>query len=188
MGLPYLHQAMRVWGHTYGLEVTLMDGDMVSETNCVRQPFSWSDVGQNKAIVLINRINLFWGTKWNAQPTCFDETTLQSNHDRSPDILIACVDTKAARNVIERSYIQEIEFCRVLARSREWCIERSIRSRPATQRQEPSQGGPATNGRVNSIRRLPMLLAVKTHCPVAPRPRRWNGKNHSSIRLSRQAP
>lgn len=103
MGLPYLHQAMRVWGRTYGLEVTLMDGDMVSETNCVRQPFSWSDVGQNKAIVLINRINLFWGTNWNAQPTCFDETTLQSNHDRSPDILIACVDTKAARNVIERA-------------------------------------------------------------------------------------
>ena len=62
MGLPYLHQAMRAWGHAYGLEVTLMDGDMVSETNCVRQPFSWSDVGQNKATVLINRINLFWGT------------------------------------------------------------------------------------------------------------------------------
>jgi hypothetical protein len=65
MGLPFLHQAMRAWGHAYGLEVTLMDGDTVSETNCVRQPFSWSDVGQNKATVLIN---LFWGTKWNAQP------------------------------------------------------------------------------------------------------------------------
>jgi PRTRC genetic system ThiF family protein len=73
MGLPYLHQAMRAWGHPFGLEVTLMDGDTVSETNCVRQPFSWSDVGQNKATVLINRINLFWGTKWNALPTSFDE-------------------------------------------------------------------------------------------------------------------
>ena len=70
MGLPYLHQAMRVWGHPHGLEVTLIDGDMVSETNCVRQPFSWSDVGQNKAIVLINRINLFWGTNWNAATHC----------------------------------------------------------------------------------------------------------------------
>jgi len=28
--------------------------------NCVRQPFSISDIGQNKATVLINRINLFW--------------------------------------------------------------------------------------------------------------------------------
>jgi PRTRC genetic system ThiF family protein len=103
MGLPYLHQAMRAWGHPYGLEVTLMDCDVVSETNCVRQPFSWSDVGQNKATVLINRINLFWGTKWNAQPASFDEATLRLNHDRNPDLLIGCVDTRAARGVIERS-------------------------------------------------------------------------------------
>ena len=39
MGLPYLDQAMRVWGHRYGIEVAMMDADTVSETNCVRQPF-----------------------------------------------------------------------------------------------------------------------------------------------------
>jgi len=110
MGLPYLHQAMRAWGHAHGLEVTLMDGDAVSETNCVRQPFSWSDVGQNKAMVLINRINLFWGTKWNAEPACFDETTLRSNHDRNPDLLIGCVDTRAARGVIERSVCKKSSY------------------------------------------------------------------------------
>jgi PRTRC genetic system ThiF family protein len=110
MGLPYLHQAMRAWGHSYGLEVTLMDGDTVSETNCVRQPFSWSDVGQNKATVLINRINLFWGTKWNVQPVCFDETTLRSNHDRNPDLLIGCVDTRAARGVIDRSVSRKSSY------------------------------------------------------------------------------
>ena len=27
MGLPYLDQAMRVWGHPYGLQVCMMDGD-----------------------------------------------------------------------------------------------------------------------------------------------------------------
>ena len=63
MGLPYLDQAMRVWGRSSGLEVVMMDADTVSETNCVRQPFSISDIGQNKATVLINRINLFWGTR-----------------------------------------------------------------------------------------------------------------------------
>ena len=110
MGLPYLHQAMRAWGHPYGLEVTLIDGDAVSETNCVRQPFSWSDVGQNKATVLINRVNLFWGTKWNAQPTCFDEATLRTNHDRNPDLLIGCVDTRAARGVIERSVSKKSSY------------------------------------------------------------------------------
>jgi len=110
MGLPYLHQAMRAWGHVYGLEVTLMDGDTVSETNCVRQPFSWSDVGQNKATALVNRINLFWGTKWNAHPTCFDDSTLLSNHDRNPDLLIGCVDTRAARGVIERSVTRKSSY------------------------------------------------------------------------------
>lgn len=110
MGLPYLHQAMKAWGHPYSLEVTLMDGDTVSETNCVRQPFSWSDVGQNKATVLINRINLFWGTKWNAQPVCFDEATLRSNHDRNPDLLIGCVDTRAGRAVIERSVCRKSSY------------------------------------------------------------------------------
>ena len=110
MGLPYLNQAMRAWGHPYGLDVTLTDGDAVSETNCVRQPFSWSDVGQNKATVLINRINLFWGTKWNAQPACFDEATLRLNHDRNPDLLIGCVDTRAARGVIERSVTRKSTY------------------------------------------------------------------------------
>jgi PRTRC genetic system ThiF family protein len=110
MGLPYLHQAVRAWGHPYGLEVTLMDDDTVSEINCVRQPFSWSDVGQNKATVLINRINLFWGTKWNALPVSFDEATLRANNDRNPDLLIGCVDTRAARRVIERALIKKPSY------------------------------------------------------------------------------
>jgi PRTRC genetic system ThiF family protein len=110
LGLPYLHQAMKAWGHAYGLEVTLMDGDAVSETNCVRQPFSWSDVGQNKARILINRINLFWGTNWNAQPVSFEETTLRANHDRHPDFVVGCVDTRAARAVIERSVTKSSSY------------------------------------------------------------------------------
>ena len=54
LGLPYLHQAMKVWGHTGGLHVMLVDGDQVTETNCVRQPFASADVGLNKAVVLIS--------------------------------------------------------------------------------------------------------------------------------------
>ena len=103
MGLPYLDQAMRVWGRSSGLEVVMMDADAVSETNCVRQPFSTSDIGLNKATVLINRVNLFWGTRWRAEPVFFDERTLDENNDRPVDILIACVDTRAARSIIERA-------------------------------------------------------------------------------------
>jgi PRTRC genetic system ThiF family protein len=86
MGLPYLDQAMRVWGRSSGLEVVMMDADTVSE-----------------ATVLINRINLFWGTRWRAEPTYFDEQTFDRINDRSIDLLIGCVDTRAARNIIARA-------------------------------------------------------------------------------------
>ncbi|HLH36229.1 MAG TPA: PRTRC system ThiF family protein [Alloacidobacterium sp.] len=104
MGLPYLDQAMRVWGHRYGLAVALMDADIVSETNCVRQPFSLSDIGQNKATVLINRINLFWGTNWQAIPNQFHARSFERHYDRCPDLVIGCVDTRAARRAIEGSF------------------------------------------------------------------------------------
>src|SRR6266567_3896056 len=58
-GLPYLHLSMLAQGHPYGLSVTVMDGDNVSPANSVRQPFSRAEIGLNKAIVLVNRINLF---------------------------------------------------------------------------------------------------------------------------------
>src|ERR1700721_622404 len=63
-GLPYLHQAMLALGHPGGLDVTLVDGDRISRINCVRQPFSESEIGLYKATVLATRINLFWGLGW----------------------------------------------------------------------------------------------------------------------------
>ena len=114
MGLPYLDQAMRVWGHRYGLAVALMDADVVSETNCVRQPFSASDIGQNKATVLINRINLFWGLRWQAVPQHFHARSFERNYDRCPDLVIGCVDTRAARKAIDGS------FARALNRACYW--------------------------------------------------------------------
>lgn len=104
MGLPYLDRAMRVWGHRFGLAVALIDADLVSETNCVRQPFSVSDIGQNKATVLINRINLFWGVNWQALPQRFHERTFDREYDRCPDLVIGCVDTRAGRRAIEGSF------------------------------------------------------------------------------------
>jgi len=103
MGLPYLDQALRVWGRFAGLEVLLMDADTVSETNCIRQPFSVSDIGQNKATVLIDRINLFWGTHWRAEPGNFEEQTFDRIQNASVDLLIGCVDSRAARSVIART-------------------------------------------------------------------------------------
>ncbi len=114
MGLPYLDQAMRAWGHPHGLDVALMDGDSVSETNCVRQPFSVSDIGQNKAVVLMNRINLFWGTRWNALPQHFHTHSFDRSRHQCPDLVIGCVDTRAARQAINDS------FSRTLSQTTYW--------------------------------------------------------------------
>ena len=99
LGLPYLHQAMKVWGHAGGIHVMLADGDMVSKTNCIRQPFASADVGLNKAVVLINRVNLFWGLRWQAHPEHFHKDSLRAN-SAGPHLIIGCVDTRAARQAI----------------------------------------------------------------------------------------
>jgi len=103
-GLPYLHQAMLACGHPGGLHVTLMDGDSISPTNCVRQPFSRTEIGLYKAVVLVNRINIFWGLNWEAVPTHLsDRKALSSSHENGfgrTHIVIGCVDTRAARAVI----------------------------------------------------------------------------------------
>ncbi len=66
-GLPYLHHALVAWGVAEGLDVVVMDADTVSPTNCVRQPFGDADIGQNKANVLVNRLNLFHQFNWEAR-------------------------------------------------------------------------------------------------------------------------
>ena len=99
-GLPHLHQAMIALGHPSGLSVTVMDGDRISATNCVRQPFSASEIGLFKSVVLINRLNLFWGLDWEAVPQHVD-----ANHDlrNDFDLVIGCVDSRAARAKIHQT-------------------------------------------------------------------------------------
>jgi PRTRC genetic system ThiF family protein len=95
-GLPYLHQAMLIAGHPGGLQVTLMDGDIISPTNCVRQPFCLAEVGLAKVVVMVSRLNLFWGMSWTALPEYLTARSETANFD----ILIGCVDTRTARGVI----------------------------------------------------------------------------------------
>jgi PRTRC genetic system ThiF family protein len=96
-GLPLLHQALLTTGHP-GLQVIVADGDKVARTNCVRQPFSESEVGLYKSVVLVNRLNLFWGLKWQASTEYVTDKT-----QGSADIIISCVDTRAARLQITKS-------------------------------------------------------------------------------------
>ena len=103
--LPFLHQALLAWGFPGGLDVTVMDGDTVSETNCVRQAFSKADIGKNKATLLIHRINLFCGLEWKAVPRYFSQVMNdRSGNSIRPlsgiDLVIGCVDSRKARREI----------------------------------------------------------------------------------------
>ena len=97
-GLPYLHQALLAFGHPGGLNVTLIDPDTVSESNCVRQPFCRTEVGLPKAVVLAHRTNMFWGLSWQGMQARIE----QLRSGAQVDILIGCVDTRKARRAINR--------------------------------------------------------------------------------------
>src|SRR5258706_12197973 len=86
---------MLALGHPGGLDVTLVDGDRISRINCVRQPFSESEIGLHKATVLATRINLFWGLGWKGTPQFLEEGWRDET-----DIVIGCVDSRKARNMI----------------------------------------------------------------------------------------
>jgi PRTRC genetic system ThiF family protein len=106
-GLPYLHHALIAWGFTDGLQVTVMDADTVSPTNCVRQPFGAADIGQNKATILINRINLFHQLAWHSDEIFFSQgaqNNTGSSYDNTVDFVISCVDTRAARRAMHEAF------------------------------------------------------------------------------------
>ena len=96
--LPYLHHALLAAGHSSGLQVYAIDGDHVKETNCVRQPFTSSEIGLYKVHVLIQRLNVFWGLDWVGLPTY-----VRYGRDiPDSDFLISCVATRAPRSTLAR--------------------------------------------------------------------------------------
>ncbi|WP_434034770.1 PRTRC system ThiF family protein [Cupriavidus sp. a3] len=93
--LARLHHAMLELGHPGGIDCTVYDDDTVSETNIGRQGFYPVDVGQHKATLIVNRLNNLMGTRWEAQ------TRRIGSGDRLVcDMVIGCVDTRAARKAI----------------------------------------------------------------------------------------
>jgi PRTRC genetic system ThiF family protein len=98
--LPYLHKTLVALGHPAGLQVTIIDGDTVSESNCVRQMFSAGDVGRNKADVIVERTNLFFGQGWKA-----NRRYLRDGDALRSDLVIGCVDTRAARKLVARACV-----------------------------------------------------------------------------------
>jgi PRTRC genetic system ThiF family protein len=74
------------------------DDDTVSEFNVGRQGFYPNDVGQYKATLLVNRLNLLMGTNWTAEPRRVD-----SKLNLYADMVIGCVDSRRARHAIAQA-------------------------------------------------------------------------------------
>lgn len=93
--LGRLNQVLLGLGHP-GLAVSCMDGDTVSPYNIGRQRFSQRDVGANKAVTLINRINLFYGIDWQAWPVAWDA---EIGFERA-ELIVSAVDKASVRHEI----------------------------------------------------------------------------------------
>lgn len=93
--LARINSALHSLGHV-GLDVTCYDDDIVTEANLGRQLFSPSEVGANKANVIVTRINRFFGYNWEAGQVLYPED------DAAPtaNITITCVDNAKARIAI----------------------------------------------------------------------------------------
>jgi PRTRC genetic system ThiF family protein len=95
--LARLDIAMKALGHPHGLHVAAFDNDRVSEANVGRQLYSPADIGRHKAIVTIHRLNQFYGLDWIAHPVRYEAFQPNRYSLPSTDILISCVDSRAAR-------------------------------------------------------------------------------------------
>lgn len=80
-----------------GFHVKAIDSDVVSEFNIGRSMFSPVDIGKLKSVVLINRINRFYGFNF--------EADIKDSFDCN--IGISCVDTIKAREKIFESFFND---------------------------------------------------------------------------------
>lgn len=96
MHLGRIHASMLLIGQT-GLQVQLLDDDIVSEANMGRQMFSACDIGEYKSKVIIERINRFYGTRWDYGIERFDDAMVIMR----PHIVITCVDTVKSRRYVD---------------------------------------------------------------------------------------
>ena len=87
--LARINESLVALGHP-GLHVRCFDADVVTEANKGRQLFSESDILLNKALVLINRVNRFFGYEWEAHGREF-------TGNEKANITITCIDTAAGR-------------------------------------------------------------------------------------------
>ncbi len=104
MQLARINEALKKLGHI-GIHVTCFDNDIITEANLGRQLFSASELGMNKAVAMITRVNRFYNNSWTAMPILYSDR-LHMN-DCSANITISCVDSIEARKQINHIVIRD---------------------------------------------------------------------------------
>lgn len=99
--LASLEATLRRLGHP-GFRVAVYDPDTVSASNIGRQRFTASDVGASKSMLLVHRINAFYGLNWRAyvEPLSFEG----ENQYFHADMLITAVDKALFRAEVGQTF------------------------------------------------------------------------------------
>lgn len=92
-GLARLDYALINTGHP-GIRVVAYDHDTISQNNIGRQNFNIADIGKNKAINLVSKINTTFGLNWTAVPRKWNNLSIETN------IIISAVDNIKTRREI----------------------------------------------------------------------------------------
>jgi len=101
--LARINKGLQGLGHP-GIHVTVYDHDEVSESNVGRQMFSPADIGVNKAISSVTRLNRFFGYDWRAAP--------HEYRGEPVNIIISCTDNVKSRMYISQIFNDDKQFAR----------------------------------------------------------------------------
>ncbi len=101
--LARISHSLVALGHA-GLSVRVFDDDTVTSANLGRQLFTASELGLNKGVALINRINRFFGSNWKAVTQKYIAKLMSCYPEFNASITVSCVDTVAARFEIAQSF------------------------------------------------------------------------------------
>ncbi|UOE47889.1 PRTRC system ThiF family protein [Mucilaginibacter sp. SMC90] len=95
--LARLNFMLNELGHP-GLSVRVFDDDLIERNNRLRMLFSSEETGFYKSVILINRINLAFGTNWKAVTERFTHDTVKTEPGIAmATVTITCVDSAEAR-------------------------------------------------------------------------------------------
>lgn len=92
-----LNHALERMDHK-GLEVHVIDDDIVEENNVGRQMFTYPDIGDHKARAAVSKINMAYGLDWSCELVKFNENQLYA------DIVITAVDNVATRRKVNKCF------------------------------------------------------------------------------------